>query len=54
MVKSEKKTEDILLPMKYIYNKEYLRKFLSTEFEWDDRCYDALYDAWYIKQDVII
>ena len=54
MVKSEKKPEDILLPMKYIYNKEYLRRFLSTEFEWDDRCYDALYDAWYSKQDIII
>ena len=54
MVKLEKKTEDILLPMKYIYNKEYLRRFLSTKFEWDDRCYDALYDAWYSKQDVII
>lgn len=50
----EKHENDIIFPFKYIYKKEYLREWLRTEFDWNDRCYDALYDAWYNKQDVII
>jgi len=50
IVNTEKRKKDIILPMKYIYKKEYLRNFLRNEFEWNDRCYDVLYDAWYDKQ----
>ena len=50
----EKHKNDIIFPFKYIYKKEYLREWIRIEFDWNDRCYDALYDAWYNKQDVII
>lgn len=50
----EKHENDIIFPFKYIYKKEYLREWMRKEFDWNDRCYDALYDAWYNKQDVII
>ena len=50
----EKHKNDIIFPFKYIYKKEYLREWIRKEFDWNDRCYDALYDAWYNKQDVII
>tara|TARA_B100001057_G_scaffold39408_1_gene35465 strand:- start:595 stop:1374 length:780 start_codon:yes stop_codon:yes gene_type:complete len=54
IILKEKRTNDIIFPFKYLYNKEYLREWLRNEFDWNDRCYDALYDAWYIKQDVIL
>ena len=54
MVLKEKRTCDTMFPFKYIYNKEYLRQWLIREFDWNDRCYDKLYDAWYEKQDIII
>ena len=50
----QKQSCDMILPMRYIYKKEYLREWLRKEFDWNDRCYDALYDAWYSKQDVIL
>ena len=43
-----------MFPFRYLYNKEYLREWLRKEFDWNDRCYDKLYDAWYSKQDEII
>ena len=54
MLLKEKRTCDTVFPFKYLYNKEYLRQWLIGEFDWNDRYYDKLYDAWYIKQDVII
>ena len=53
-VVEQKQSCDIILPMRYIYKKEYLREWLRKEFDWNDKCYDALYDAWYSKQDVIL
>jgi len=54
IVAKEKHDCDMIFPFRYIYKKELLREWLREEFDWNDRCYDALYDAWYSKQDVII
>lgn len=50
----DKVKSDVIFPFRYLYNKEYLRNWLEQEFDWNDRCYDKLYDAWYNKQDIIL
>ena len=49
-----KKPQDLILPFKYIYKKEYLRKWIENNFDWRDWLFDEIYDAWYNKQTVII
>ena len=53
-VSQHKRPQDLILPFRYIYNKEYLRKWISNEFDWKDWLFDDMYDAWYNKQTVII
>ena len=53
-VEKYKTPQDLILPFKYIYKKEYLRKWIENNFDWRDWLFDEIYDAWYNKQTVII
>ena len=33
-VEKYKKPQDLILPFKYIYKKEYLRKWIENNFDW--------------------
>ena len=45
-----KRKSDIILELECIYDKEYLRNFLLEHYNWSDSNYDAIYDAYMIKQ----
>ena len=53
IISKEKRKEDKVLELEYIYDKEKLRKFLTDNYEWEDKNFDRVYDCYMKEQKTV-